>query len=237
MTDSPTARHAVAPALTRKRGGPLSDFYLRFAGVLGLTGIAVVMMVPQFTDLVVYFALALWFNGPQSAVAPAGFEPVLMLYGQLYAPFLIAAVGTAANVVIEALNYRLFALAAETRSFKKAGDTKVGRWLTRAFGRAPFVAVTVAAAGLPLWIARVLVVLSGYPIARHLTATALGRFPRFFFFAALGDAVGIPPHWLTIIVGSSLIITAVLLSSRYIRGSGTAKVAPIGPEVVPARVE
>ena len=237
MTDSPTTRHAVAPALTRKRGGPLADFYVRLAGALGLTGIAIVIMVPQFTDLVVYCALALWFNGPQSAVVPAGFEPVLMLYGQLYAPLLIAAIGTAANLVIEALNYRLFAAAAETKSFRKAGDTKVGRWLTRAFGRAPFVAVTVAAAGLPLWIARVLVVMSGYPIARHLAATALGRFPRFWFFAALGGAVGIPPRWLTIIVGTSLILTAVLLSSRLIRGSGTPRMAAIVPEVVPAPAE
>jgi hypothetical protein len=182
-------------------------------------GIIITMVVSQFADLVVFVALALWFNGPQSAVVPAGFEPVLLLYGQLYPPLLIAALGTAANVVIEALNYRLFALAAETRSLKKAGDTRVGRWLTRTFSRAPFVAVTVAAAALPLWVARVLVVMSGYPITRHLMATALGRFPRFWFFAALGGAVGIPPQWLTILVGASLVITAVLLSSRRIRAS------------------
>ncbi len=203
-----------------------------------MVGIIITMVVSQFADLVVFVALALWFNGPQSAVVPAGFEPVLLLYGQLYPPLLIAALGTAANVVIEALNYRLFALAAETRSLKKAGDTRVGRWLTRTFNRAPFVAVTVAAAVLPLWVARVLVVMSGYPITRHLTATALGRFPRFWFFAALGGAVGIPAQWLTVLVGVSLVITAVLLSSRRIRASFAADVATDAPEeVAPAPTE
>ncbi len=237
MTAPPTTLRGILRALTRERGGPLTDFYLRAAGAFGLTGILITMVVPRFADLVVFVALALWFNGPQSAVVPAGFEPVLLLYGQLYSPLLIAALGTAGNVVIEALNYRLFAVAAETRSLKKAGNTRVGSWLTRTFGRAPFVAVTVAAAALPLWIARVLVVMSGYPIARHLTATALGRFPRFWFFAALGGAVSIPPRWLSIMVGASLIITAVLLSSRRIRASRTAKVTTASPEVVPAQTE
>ena len=227
----------VSPALTRKRGGPLTDFYLRLAGTLGLTGIVVSMVVPRFADLVVFVALALWFNGPQSAVIPAAFEPVLLLYGQLYSPLMIAALATAGNVVIEALNYRLFALAAETRSLKKAGNTRVGRWLTRTFGRAPFMAVTVAAAALPLWIARVLVVMSGYPIRRHLTATALGRFPRFWFVAALGGVVGIPAQWLTMLVGASLVITAVLLSSRRVRASLAAEVTTDAPQVVPAPTE
>jgi hypothetical protein len=210
---------------------------VRLAGVIGVTGIVLMVAAPQFADLVAFVALALWFNGPQSAVVPAGFEPVLLLYGQLYPPLLIAALGTAGNVVIEALNYRLFAAAAGTNSLQNAGATRVGRWLTSTFNRAPFVAVTVTAAGLPLWIARVLVVMSGYPIGRHLTATALGRFPRFWFFAALGGVVGIPPHWLTIVVGSSLIITAVLLSGRHLRASRVAIRPAATPETVPVSTE
>ncbi len=235
MTDSPTTRHTASSVLTRRRGGTLTDVYVRLAGVLGVVGIAIALLAPQFADLVAYVAFAMWFNGPQSAVVPASFEPVLLLYGQLYPPLVIAALGTAANLVIEALNYRLFAAAIELNAVKKAGDTRVVRWLTRVFARAPFVAVTVAAAGLPLWVARVLVVMSHYPIGRHLAATALGRFPRFWFIAALGGAVGIPPHWLMAVVGASLIVTAVLLASRHVQARQALDAA--GAEVVPAPID
>ena len=221
--------------LTRSRGGPLTDFYLRVAGSLGFVGIVVSVAVPGLADLVAYVALAIWFNGPQSPVVPAGFEPVLLLYGQLYPAVLIAALGTVGNVVIEVLNYRLFAMAADAKSVRKVHQTRVVRWLTRVFRRAPFIAVAVCAAAFPFWIARVLVVLSHYPLKRHLLATAVGRFPRSWLFAALGASIAIPPGWLAIVVAISLIVTVVALVVKRSRSkSGSGDPAPPESELVPA---
>ncbi len=215
--------HAIVRTWTAPRGGALSTFYLRLVGALALIGIVVVLVLPQFADLVPYVVLAIWFNGPQSPVVPAGFEPVLLLYGQFYSPWVIAALGTAGNVVAEAINYELFALAAQQKALRRLHDSRVVVWLKRMFGKAPFVAVAVCAAAFPFWIARVLVVLARYPIGWHLTATAVGRFPRFWVLAALGATIGIPAKWLAALVGVSLLATAIILIVRSMRSLTTSK--------------
>ena len=219
MPDDPaTIRSPFFPAwLTARRGGPLIRFYLRLAGALALLGIVVLLLLPSLANLVPFVALALWYNGPTSPVVPGGFEPVLLLYGQLYPPVVVAALGTVANVVIEAVNYHIFAAAAESHAMRKVHDSRLVTWLTHAFHRSPFLAVAVCAAAFPLWIARVLVVLARYPLPRHLAATAVGRFPRFWVLAAVGASIGIPPRWLAVFVVVSLILTATVVSVKWIR--------------------
>ncbi len=219
MPDDPAAvRIPFFPVwLTARRGSPLIRLYLRLAGVLALLGIVVLLLLPSLASLVPFVALALWYNGPTSPVVPGGFEPVLLLYGQLYPPVVVAALGTAANVVIEAVNYHIFAAAAESHAMRKVHGSRLVTWLKRTFHRSPFLAVAVCAAAFPFWIARVLVVLARYPLPRHLAATAVGRFPRFWVLAAVGASIGIPPRWLAAFVLVSLIITATVVSVKWIR--------------------
>ena len=55
---------------------------------------------------------------------------------------------------------------------------------------------------LPYWSVRILAPLAGYSVRRYLLATFLGRFPRFWFFAALG---GLP-------VPSSVFVPVMVLA-------------------------
>ena len=210
----------VTRHISRRVGGPLADFYLRATGALGLLGIAIALLAPGVADLVAFLALAVWFNGPQSPFVPASFETVLLLYGQLYPPLFMALLGTAGAVLVETVNYRLFALAAGTHAMRRVGDTRVARWLVRMFRRAPFVAIAVNAAVLPLWLGRTLVVLADYPLGRHLAATALGRLPRFWVLAKVGSLLAIPVRWLAAAVGVILLATAVGLVVHWLRARG-----------------
>lgn len=203
-------------------GGPLADFYVRGAGALGLAGIAIALLAPGAADLVVFVALAVWFNGPQSPIVPAGFETVLLLYGQIYPPFLLALLGTAGAVLVETVNYRLFAVAAATVAIRRVGGTRVARWLVRMFRKAPFLTIAINAAVLPLWLGRTLVVLAEYPLPRHLAATAVGRLPRFWVLATAGSLLEIPVRWLAAAVGLILLGTAGALVLRRRREPGHA---------------
>ena len=58
-------------------------------------------------------ATTLWVHGPVSPFLPAAYEPVLMHYGTLYPPLVVAGIGTVANLVVEALNYVLYRHGAE----------------------------------------------------------------------------------------------------------------------------
>jgi hypothetical protein len=58
--------------------------------------------------------------------------------------------------------------------------------------RAPFFTVWLCSwSPLPYWLVRILSPMAGYPVRKHLWATFLGRFPRLWFFAALGLYWGI----------------------------------------------
>lgn len=190
--------------LTRRRGNGTVDLLLRVSAALVLLAIPASLLIPDVATLVSFVLVTLWTNGPISPVLPASYEPVLMLYGKLYPPLLIGALGTIGAVFIEWVNYHVYAAGADLRAFRRLRDSRSVAWLTRMFQRSPFLAIVVCAiAPFPYWIARVLSVLAHYPLSRHLTATALGRFPRMWFFAGLSTSLSIPTSWLIgITVGS-----------------------------------
>src|SRR5574341_2688019 len=100
-------------ALVRRRGDRATDAVLRAVALLGLAGIALTLLVPGAAPLVVFAVFTVWTNGPHSPMLPAAHEPVLMLYGRLYPPWFIAALGTAAILLAEWINYHLYRHAAD----------------------------------------------------------------------------------------------------------------------------
>jgi membrane protein YqaA with SNARE-associated domain len=211
-------------------------FYVRLAGILAAAGIGISLVWPEAAALVPYVGLAIWFNGPPSVVIPAGFEPVLLLYGELYPPLLVAALGVAGNVVIESVNYRIFVAAADSTALRRVHASRAVRWLARGFGRAPFAVVAVIAAALPLWTARTMAALSAYSHWRYLAATGLGRFPRFFLFASIGAALGIPADALAGFIGLVVLATVVGLLGKWLvqRARRETPRAIGGPEALAA---
>lgn len=211
-TEVPRAR--VWRALTRDRGDRATDAVLRASGLLAAAGVAITLLVPSATALVLFVLFTVWTNGPHSPVLPASHEPVLMLYGRLYAPLLVAAIGTAAIVFAEWINYHLYRHATDLPVLNGVRERRAVRWAIGLFRRNPFAAIIVfAVTPIPYWIARVLSVLTAYPVGRHLWATAIGRFPRLWFFAALGG-LAIPTRWLVAVALGSVAAAALLAAGR-----------------------
>lgn len=196
--------HSLALAMVRRRGSRTDDLLLRALGAVVLLGIIGSLLDPTVAALTPFVLYTLWTNGPHSPVMQAGYEPVLLLYGQLFPPLLIGALGTIATVFIEWVNYQVYGHARDARTVRNLTG---GPWVqrcTRMFERRPFLVIVGCALGLvPYWVARCLSVLTHYPVGRHLAATAIGRFPRLWAIAALGVSLALP-RW--------LLIAAVLFS-------------------------
>jgi len=72
---------------------------------------------------------------------------------------------------------------------------------------------------------RVVAPLAGYPIRRHLSATLLGRFPRLWFFAALGLYWHVSASVLWAIASGTIALHVVIWMVKRRRG-GTPSARP-----------
>lgn len=195
---------------TRRYGNAAWDAVIRGSGAIGLAAIPLVLLVPESAGMVVFALIAVWMNGPSAVVVPAGFEPMLLLFGELYDPLLVAVTGTLAATYIEFFNYHMFRGVLGLSAVRPLRESRVTRWAVRLFARQPFFAVWLMAwTPVPFTVARILSTLSRYPVERHLLAVTLGRFPRFWLFAVLGDALDIP----TLVIWGFLALMVVLGTS------------------------
>jgi hypothetical protein len=197
-------------------GTRLTDLILRTTGAVALGAIPVTLYVPATGPMIGFLLVTVWVNGPISPLLPSTYEPILMLVGRLYQPVLVAAVGTAGTVYVEFLNYYLYRQLANTRPLQGAITGRTARWLVRQFSRAPFLSVYLAAlTPLPYWVVRFLSPLAGYPVSRHLWATALGRFPRLWFFAALGVWWRVDTRILFAITALSIAVACAVWAAKH----------------------
>jgi membrane protein YqaA with SNARE-associated domain len=139
------------------------------------------------SELAVLFSITLLANGPYGALLPAVQEPIVMVFARLYPPTLVAAVATLSATAVEYVNFRLFDAAVHSKLLSSAAESRQMRRVVRWFEVQPFFTVVFCAlTPIPFVLARVVGVAARYPVARFLSANAVGRFPRFWAYGALG---------------------------------------------------
>lgn len=157
------------------------------SAMVALAASLVIALAPGTTTLVVFGLLTLWCHGPLSPLLPAAYEPVLLGYGRLYSPFMLALFGALASTGIEYVNYHLYRKLLRVESLDRALRGPQMLRLMAPFYRRPFLTVWLCVlTPLPDWATRVLASHSGYSVRRYLTAVFLARVPRFWLLAVLG---------------------------------------------------
>lgn len=183
------AWHFMAAA----RGGRRWDLFLRATAALALLGIPFLVLVPSSAPLVCLAILSVPANGPLSPIMPVTFEPLIMEAAKYAAPTWVALVGAAAQAYAEVINFHLYRWVL-TR--QRLSGFRELRWVKRSvssFARWPFATTVVFAfTPLPFWAARILAVLDRYSFPRYLLASVIGRLPRIFFYAWLGEVLRLP---------------------------------------------
>jgi uncharacterized membrane protein YdjX (TVP38/TMEM64 family) len=201
------------------------DGLLWASGAVAFIGIVLTTLVPfaPVRDLAVFFSLTLFINGPYSPITPIGFEPILMTFGQIYPPLLVAVVGVIGQLTVEYVNYHLYGAAMQWQPMTRARESRLVRRVTAWFAVQPFLTIVVLAlTPLPFWIARIAAPLARYPMRRYLTATAIGRLPRLWFYAALGTVL---PFSAGTILGVGLGAAAILAIPMALRDRARARAA------------
>lgn len=214
--------------LTCRRGTPIDDTMLRISGVLAGVALAGAVLAPSVALLAPLALYTVWTNGPHSPIMNGAYEPILMVYGQILPPLLVGTVATGSTVFVEWINYHLYDRARGTQLGRRLTEY---RWINRLaswYARKPFAVIVFCALGpVPFWVVRILSVLTGYSPVRHLTATAVGRFPRLWVIAALGRPLGIPTSWLIGIALVSMLTGLVgFFAARWNRNRSASSAAP-----------
>ena len=230
----------AARFLTNRRLERRWDYFIWSAGAAGLVAIPLVQAVPGSVPLVWLALLGLPANGPLSPIMPTAFEPLIMEAArhQHVVAVALAALGTA--LYAEVLNWHLYRW---TLSWDRFTTFRDRPWVRRAvayFARQRFVTVVVFAfTPLPFWIVRCLAILEGYQLSRFLVATAVGRLPRYLFYAWAGALLKLPS---VLLAAVALGTAVVLVAWRLGRGQRVLADTVLDPQLardvrVPARAE
>jgi hypothetical protein len=210
-----TPMHALR-ALVKSRGDRRWDIFIRGTAAAALALIPIALLFPDYAALVWLAVVGLPANGPLGPVLPTAFEPLMMEAVKYHPPIQVALVSLAVYMYMEYLNVHIYRW---ILSFKKLEKLRANKWTQRGvgyFSKKPFLTtMTVAALPLPFWVVRCLAILQGYPIKRFMLATLIGRFPRMYVYAWLGEKLMLPRFVLVgIAVGGAL----VLVAWRLIKG-------------------
>lgn len=116
-------------------------------------------------------------------------EPMLFAAARDYPPPLVALTGTLGCVVAIVLDYALIGWFVTRRLVRaELEDSKAVRIARRVFGKAPFLLIVASALlPVPFYPVKILAIVGNYPMRRFVAALVLGRFPRFWFLAVVGD--------------------------------------------------
>jgi membrane protein YqaA with SNARE-associated domain len=156
-------------------------------GGLALAGVTAVL-APDYGALVIYGLYAIPAHLLISFLAN---EPMLLATAKSYPAPLVALAGTMGCVVAIVLDYALIGWFVNRRLVREEIEDSRGiRAAQRLFGRAPFVLIALSAVlPVPFYPAKILSIARGYSLRRFIAALVLGRFPRFWFLAVIGDRV------------------------------------------------
>jgi membrane protein YqaA with SNARE-associated domain len=198
------------PSLRRLRKLRLSrrwrQFFIALCGVASV-GLVIVALAPRLAGL---YLLGLYCI-PSNSILPIPHEPGVLYMARWYPPWEIAIAATVASAVVAFADYALVELAMRHPRIQGARDARMMRWAVKWMTRFPFAIIVAFSLVplLPISIVRALAPISGYPLRRYIAALVVGRLPRFFLLAWLGNAVTIPT-WVLLLVTAATLAMMIL---------------------------
>jgi membrane protein YqaA with SNARE-associated domain len=190
----------------------LPVYWQRFGiALLGLAALGGAILA-VWPDMAGVFLFAL-YSMPANSLLPVPHEPGLLYLAAYYDPAWLALAGCLGTAVAAATDYPVVKLAFKHPKIRRARDTRLYRQSVRWLMRWPFLTIMgFAFIPVPIYVVRVLAPASGYPLWRYIAATVVGRFPRYYAMAWLGQLFQIP-SW--ILIGLFVVMVAMLvLGSR-----------------------
>ena len=169
-----------------------------------------------------YYSVA--SNCPVSWLVPVmPQEPMLLLYGSLYEPWLVALTAGVATFVIELLNYQILIPVSNLRQLEPFKEKRICKFLERWYNKIPFAIIAfVGFTPVPHLPFRLLAVLTKYSIVKYALASFVGRAAFYYIVAMTGGVLNLP-YWVYIIFLLAMILLALIIKIVHFNGQSLHK--------------
>ena len=152
---------------------------------------------------------------------------MILLFGTLFAPWLIAVLAGAATAWVEYFNYRMMGRVLTVKQIKAATEKRPYRVAERWFKKFPFLIIVLTGfTPVPYAPFRVFAISARYPIDRYLAAILVGRTPRYYLWALLGAAIDLPLWGYGLIFVPFLAVTVLVTLRSHRRRTGAVEDDP-----------
>ncbi len=203
----------------------------------GISGVISYYVFPQYLGLVALF----FYIIPSNSFIPFPHEPAILYYGKIYGPFLTTLVATVPTIIACYLDYAALTPLFDRTRLGNIRNTRLYQRTLHYYNKAPFLTNALAALSpVPFYPVRILSISSGYSAWKYTTAVVLGRIPRYFFLAAMGNILQIP-NWIIglffVLIGFSFLYQRLSIKKHQgtvpnVQNDGLKDVAE--PAIVPS---
>jgi membrane protein YqaA with SNARE-associated domain len=164
--------------------------YASFIGVFALTELIVVVLFPTYHSLV---WLCFYTAISNFCIPWLPHEPVILLYGNLYNPWLVAVLGGLATCWMEFFNYQILGLITYIQQVKVFTEKQTYQKAEEYFRKFSFfILIFMSLMPVPFVPFRVFAVTSSYPLMKYLLAVFIGRTFRYYILAITGAKIHLP---------------------------------------------
>ena len=168
----------------------------------------------RYSQLIGFFG----YMSVACTLVPLPTPPYVIALGKVFHPSIVALAGAVGNVIAAFVEYQLLLwLFSKTELQQRVETNHIFRRFSHYFRRMAFVCLIFTGfTPIPFEPFRFAAILARYNLPRYLLAVLLGRFPRYYLIALIGDQFQIPTRYLVILLIVSLIIPIVgMLIKRH----------------------
>lgn len=175
--------------------------------ILSGLGLGAMLLVPALRIPITFFLLAI----PSSTfILVFPHEPLIFAYAHQLNPALLGVLSGSGAAIAAAIDYQAFHQLLEARRLQPLKQIRIYRYAVRWFGVAPtWTTWLFFLLPLPDHVIRVLAPAAEMPRARYIAAVGLGRAPRGYALAVLGQNLNYP-WWAPVLLGVLLVSLGVL---------------------------
>ena len=164
--------------------------------LLGLINLGMILFKPHVYGLPILFLYSIPSN---LAISLFPHEPVIVFYGRLYTPLIIALVAGIATCLAGFLDYQVFTPLLNLPKLDGLKQNGVYRTSIKYFSKTPFWVIAIAGfSPIPFAPIKVLSFSTNYSLPKYLGGLFVGRVPRYYLLAWIGVALNIP-NWMLIV--------------------------------------
>ena len=147
---------------------------------------------PEINPFIVLFFYSIPAN---TAISFFPHEPVIIYYGKYHSLLLIAIISSLSTLTAGFLDHVVFTPLLNLPKFSGYKNNTVYKKAIVYFEKFPFWTIVVAGfSPIPFWPIKMLSFSKKYPLGKYLTAVLVGRFPRYYLLAAIGEITSVP-NW------------------------------------------